>query len=118
MVSAGPLAAPRRMETRDLAAKAREAWAAAGRSGEPRLWALAYFGLGPDAQAIGRAIPERLLRGLGSGDGRRHAQGRSGHPATVSAFAAVGVDELFFVPTNGELSQLDLLIAAVGATTA
>jgi hypothetical protein len=38
--------------------------------------------------------------------------------ATVEAFASVGVDELFFVPTNGDLGQLDLLIEGIGGTTA
>jgi alkanesulfonate monooxygenase SsuD/methylene tetrahydromethanopterin reductase-like flavin-dependent oxidoreductase (luciferase family) len=105
-------------EVRDLVARAREAWAAAGRSGEPRLWALTYFGLGPDAQATGERYLSDYYGDWGAGMAAGMPKDADAIAATAKAFASVGVDELFFVPTKGELSQLDLLIAAIGGTTA
>ena len=44
------------------AERVRAAWAEAGREGAPRLAALGYFALGPDAAGPGRRVPARLLR--------------------------------------------------------
>jgi alkanesulfonate monooxygenase SsuD/methylene tetrahydromethanopterin reductase-like flavin-dependent oxidoreductase (luciferase family) len=104
-------------EVRDLASKAIEAWAAAGRSGRPKLWALTYFGLGPDALATGERYLSDYYGDWGPGMAAGMPKDAAAITSTVEAFAAVGVDELFFVPTNGELSQLDLLIDAIGSTT-
>ena len=104
-------------EVRDLAAKARAAWAAAGRSGQPRLWALVYFGLGPDAQPTGERYLTDYYGDWGPGMAAGMPKDAAAISATVGAFAAVGVDELFFVTTSGELNQLDLLSAAIGATS-
>jgi alkanesulfonate monooxygenase SsuD/methylene tetrahydromethanopterin reductase-like flavin-dependent oxidoreductase (luciferase family) len=105
-------------EVRDLAAKASAAWAAAGRGGKPRLWALTYFGLGPDAQAIGERYLSDYYGDWGPGMAAGMPKDADAVRAAVEAFAAVGVDELLFVPTNGEMDQLDLLIDAIGTTTA
>jgi hypothetical protein len=103
---------------RDLAAKAREAWSAAGRAGQPRLWALTYFGFGPDALAAGERYLSDYYGDWGPGMAAGMPKDDAAVAETVRAFAAVGVDELFFVPTTGGLEQLDLLISATGGSTA
>jgi alkanesulfonate monooxygenase SsuD/methylene tetrahydromethanopterin reductase-like flavin-dependent oxidoreductase (luciferase family) len=105
-------------EVRDLAGKAKEAWAAAGRDGQPRIWALVYFGLGPDALANGERYLSDYYGDWGPGMAAGMPKDAEAIAATVRAYAAVGVDELLFVPTDGEMNQLDLLISATGGTTA
>lgn len=91
-------------------ARVRKAWRAAGRSGEPRIAALTYFALGDDAEAAGHAyladyygaFAERLVLRRTADDVR----------AAVAAHAAAGVDELVFVPTVGQLAQVDRLAEA------
>ena len=55
------------------AAPIRQAWSDGGRSGAPRLVALGYYALGPDATGARRGLPHRLLRVRGPlrEDGRR-----------------------------------------------
>ncbi|MFL5798235.1 MAG: LLM class flavin-dependent oxidoreductase [Actinomycetota bacterium] len=96
--------------------RVREAWAEAGRQGEPYFYALGYFGLGEEhveaskhsildyyafvgdgvvglAESVPRT-PERI---------REHQQ----------AFDEAGVDEFVWVPTVPDLDQVDLLADAV-----
>jgi alkanesulfonate monooxygenase SsuD/methylene tetrahydromethanopterin reductase-like flavin-dependent oxidoreductase (luciferase family) len=98
------------------AVKAREAWDAAGREGEPRLLALAYFSLGEHAReaaddylghyyAFAGPYAERIAAGaLVTPEAVRNA---------VDAFAGAGCGELILFPCNTDPEQVDLLSDAV-----
>jgi alkanesulfonate monooxygenase SsuD/methylene tetrahydromethanopterin reductase-like flavin-dependent oxidoreductase (luciferase family) len=98
-------------------AQARQAWAVEGRAGAPHLWALCYFGLGPDAQAIGEAYLTDYYGDWGPGMAAGMPRDAASIGGTAAAFAAAGADELIFVPTNADLDQLGLLHEALGGST-
>ena len=89
-----------------------DAWREAGREGEPRIAALAYFSLGDDAEADSRTYlhdyyaftgpyADQIANGaLRTDDAIRGA---------VKAFADAGVTELTFDPTTTSLDQVDRL---------
>jgi alkanesulfonate monooxygenase SsuD/methylene tetrahydromethanopterin reductase-like flavin-dependent oxidoreductase (luciferase family) len=92
--------------------KIKAAWQEAGRDGEPRLAALAYFSLGDDAEEASRTylrdyygftgpfaeqIADRAIR---TDDAVRGA---------VKAFEDAGITELTFDPTTTSLDQIDRL---------
>jgi alkanesulfonate monooxygenase SsuD/methylene tetrahydromethanopterin reductase-like flavin-dependent oxidoreductase (luciferase family) len=98
------------------AERVREQWRRAGRDGVPRLMALTYFALGADAReqadrylgdyyafagpyaemvAASAAVSERLVR------------------EQSLAFEQAGCDELIFFPCSPELTQVELLAAAI-----
>jgi alkanesulfonate monooxygenase SsuD/methylene tetrahydromethanopterin reductase-like flavin-dependent oxidoreductase (luciferase family) len=97
---------------RNAAAAVREAWAAAGRDGNPRLAALAYYALGPNARAAADGylndyygfMPPvaKMIAGnaLVAPDQLRGA---------VAAFADAGCDELILFPCDPDLGQVDQL---------
>ena len=98
------------------AERAREAWHAAGREGEPRLAALGYVSLGED----GREHAERYLTdyyGFLGEVAQQIASGTLTSPEAVreaaGAFEAAGCDELILFPCNPDLGQVDLVAAAV-----
>ena len=83
---------------REGKAKTEEAWRAAGREGEPRTLALAYFAwLGEVADMIAgsAAIDATTVKGY------------------VSTFADAGCDELILFPCSRDPDQVDLLADAV-----
>lgn len=97
------------------AAEQRDAWSAAGRPGEPQLWAMAYIGLG-DAGDAGRdylldyyaftgAFAMRIAEGMLStpSEIREHVQG----------MADAGCDHLILFPTVPDVGQLDRLADVV-----
>ncbi len=93
--------------------RARAAWKRAGRDGEPKLFALVYYG-------IGEASREQATRYLGDyyGEWGLGMVGRMPvEPAdlksTVRAFEGIGTDELIFVPTGAGIEQLTGLADAV-----
>jgi alkanesulfonate monooxygenase SsuD/methylene tetrahydromethanopterin reductase-like flavin-dependent oxidoreductase (luciferase family) len=96
----------------------KDAFAQAGGEGAPRVVCLAYFSLGEEHT-------EESLRNLRTyygflGDfAEMIATGAARSPEEVkeraAAFAALGVDELIFDPTVGNVDQVDLLADAVGA---
>lgn len=95
--------------------KVHAAWSKAGRTGRPQLRALSYFGLGPDADAAA----ERSLGDYYGRDGWAKDMWK-GIPRTAAdakaravAFAEVGVEELYFIPTSSGLEQVELLAKAV-----
>ena len=96
--------------------KVRAAWRAAGRDGEPRLAALAYFSLGDDAIADSRAY---LLDYYGyAGDYAEAIASSALRTATqihdaVRAFADLGFSEVYLDPTTPALDQVDRLADAV-----
>jgi alkanesulfonate monooxygenase SsuD/methylene tetrahydromethanopterin reductase-like flavin-dependent oxidoreductase (luciferase family) len=96
--------------------KLEAAWAAEGREGRPRKMALTYFSLddNPDAQvrssigsyyAFAGEYAEMLMAGA--------AKGEEEVKERVSAFEAVGCDELIMCPTSSDPGEVDRLAAAV-----
>ena len=94
----------------------RAAWQAAGRDGQPRTLALAYFALGDDAKA---AADRYLLDYYGFlGDAATFVAGSAATDAAtvkgyVDAFAGAGCDELVLFPCDPDPGQVDLLADAV-----
>jgi alkanesulfonate monooxygenase SsuD/methylene tetrahydromethanopterin reductase-like flavin-dependent oxidoreductase (luciferase family) len=86
----------------------RRAWHEGGREGEPRIAALAYFGLGDDNAS--RATLRRYYGFLGAvADGIAASALRtpSAIQAAVKAYEAVGVSELVLVPSVASLDEVD-----------
>jgi alkanesulfonate monooxygenase SsuD/methylene tetrahydromethanopterin reductase-like flavin-dependent oxidoreductase (luciferase family) len=101
----------------EFAEKLRAAWREAGREGQPRIVALGYFALGPDADDRCRASLLNYYDWLG-GVGERIASFAPKTPEAVQgarkAFEAVGCDEFIFFPTISDVEQVDLLADALG----
>jgi alkanesulfonate monooxygenase SsuD/methylene tetrahydromethanopterin reductase-like flavin-dependent oxidoreductase (luciferase family) len=99
----------------DSLAKVKQAWAAAGRDGEPRGMALAYF-------ALGDADPAPYLTDYYGFLGEETANMIAGSAARdadtvrtyVGAFSEAGCDELIFFPTVNDPDQVELLADAAG----
>ena len=96
--------------------RVQEAWKGAGRDGEPKIVALHYFALGPNAEAGARESLSDYYGYLGE-FADRVAAGASKSTEAVQAaakkFEDAGVDELMYFPTIPELEQIDLLADAV-----
>jgi alkanesulfonate monooxygenase SsuD/methylene tetrahydromethanopterin reductase-like flavin-dependent oxidoreductase (luciferase family) len=94
----------------------RSAWKDAGRDGEPRIAALAYYSLGADAEEESRAYLRDYYGFLG-GYAEQIAAGalRSAQAirAEVAGFEAAGVTELYLDPTAVSLDQVDRLAEVV-----
>ncbi|OLE29441.1 MAG: hypothetical protein AUG44_04020 [Actinobacteria bacterium 13_1_20CM_3_71_11] len=94
--------------------KVRRAWQEAGRDGEPRIAALAYFGLGDDEAS--RAALRRYY-GFAGDWANAIAESALRTPQAardaVKQFAEVGVTELVFDPTIAAPDQVDRLADAV-----
>ena len=93
-----------------------EAWKQAGREGNPRMVALAYFGLGPNAdEGIASYIGDYYAflgpwaQGIAQGTPRTPESLRD----TVKGFEDAGFDEFIWNPTIPQLAQVDLLADAV-----
>lgn len=101
---------------REGAEKARAAWKAAGRDGEPRLMALAYFALGDGGRAAADAYLKDYYAFLGemadrvAGSAATDAGTVKGY---VQAFTDAGCDELILFPCDPDPGQVDLLADAV-----
>ncbi|MGZ4427042.1 MAG: LLM class flavin-dependent oxidoreductase [Nocardioidaceae bacterium] len=101
---------------KDIAARVRDAWTAAGRAGEPRLAALCYFSLGDDAEADSRRYLEDYYAFLGPyaeavADGALRSE--TAVREAAKGFADAGITELFFDPTTASLDQVDRLADVV-----
>jgi alkanesulfonate monooxygenase SsuD/methylene tetrahydromethanopterin reductase-like flavin-dependent oxidoreductase (luciferase family) len=95
--------------------KVRRAWHDAGREGEPRIAALAYYGLGDDERS--RASLRRYYGFLGDWvDAVVESAVRTPEAVRglISGFETVGVTELMFNPTIPSLDQVDRLADAMG----
>jgi alkanesulfonate monooxygenase SsuD/methylene tetrahydromethanopterin reductase-like flavin-dependent oxidoreductase (luciferase family) len=94
----------------------KKAWAEAGGTGQPRVVALAYFSLGEEHTAESLHNLRTYYGFLGDW-AEGIAGGASRTPEAVRAIAAafeeLGVDELVFDPTVGNLDQVDRLADAV-----
>lgn len=96
----------------------RKAWSEAGNDGDPKLKSLAYFSLGPDAEANAKENIGDYYSFLGE----ETAQMIAGSAATsddmvkqyLSAFEDAGCDELVFFPASADAEQADLLAEAAG----
>ncbi len=102
----------------DAAAKARAAWREAGRDGEPRLVALAYFSMGPDGEAAAREYLGDYYAWLGEEVAAMIAGAAATDAESVrrylSAYADAGCDELIMFPASAATEQVDLLADAAG----
>ncbi|MGH2699586.1 MAG: LLM class flavin-dependent oxidoreductase [Actinomycetota bacterium] len=92
--------------------RTRELWREAGRSGEPRLVALGYFALGPQAEDGSARYLKDYYAYLGEW-ADRIAESAPTTPEALKDLAGrfedIGVDELIFDPTIAELDQIDRL---------
>ncbi len=101
--------------TRAFVEQVRNAWQEAGREGQPRFTALAYFSLG-DTEAASRAYLLDYYEAMGdmaemiAGSALRSPEAIQG---AVQAFADIGIDELFLDPTVSDPEQVDLLARVV-----
>jgi alkanesulfonate monooxygenase SsuD/methylene tetrahydromethanopterin reductase-like flavin-dependent oxidoreductase (luciferase family) len=100
------------------AARAREAWSTAGREGEPRTMALAYFSLGERAEEEANAYLTDYYAWLGEEIAGMLVAGAARDAETVRQFVATyeaaGCDELILFPSSGDPQQVDLLADAAG----
>lgn len=101
----------------EAAAKAKAAWAEAGREGEPRLMGLAYFALGDNAEADARANLGDYYAWLGE-EVAGYIVGSAAKDAEtvrqyVAAFTEAGCGELIFCPSSSDPAQVDLLADAL-----
>jgi alkanesulfonate monooxygenase SsuD/methylene tetrahydromethanopterin reductase-like flavin-dependent oxidoreductase (luciferase family) len=98
------------------AAKAREAWQAAGREGTPRTMSLAYFALGDRAQEAADTYLRDYYAFAGEYAGVV-ADGAAKDPEAIreriAGFAAAGCDELVLFPCDPDPAQVDLLADAI-----
>jgi alkanesulfonate monooxygenase SsuD/methylene tetrahydromethanopterin reductase-like flavin-dependent oxidoreductase (luciferase family) len=96
--------------------KLAEAWSAAGRDGEPRRMALAYFALGDDAEEQARQSLGDYYAFLGEYTDMI-VQGSLKTPESiggaVAAYEGHGCDELVLFPANPDPAQVDLLREAL-----
>jgi alkanesulfonate monooxygenase SsuD/methylene tetrahydromethanopterin reductase-like flavin-dependent oxidoreductase (luciferase family) len=102
------------------ASKVREAWSEAGRLGEPRVLANAYFALGAGARETAAAYIADYYAWLGDGAVQGITAGVATDEAsvrgTIDAFREAGCDELLFFPCATDPEQVTLLEQASGST--
>jgi alkanesulfonate monooxygenase SsuD/methylene tetrahydromethanopterin reductase-like flavin-dependent oxidoreductase (luciferase family) len=98
--------------------KTRAAWSEAGREGEPKTMALAYFSLGDRAEEEARAYLTDYYAWLGDEIAEFLVAGAAKDAETVKQYVATyegaGCDELILCPSSGNPDQVDLLADAVG----
>ncbi|MDG4821477.1 LLM class flavin-dependent oxidoreductase [Asanoa sp. WMMD1127] len=100
----------------EYAARVRGAWQEAGRPGEPRITALAYYSLGADAEEPSRAYLRDYYGFMGDNAEWVAANALRTPEAireAVDGFAAAGVTELYLDPTVATLDQVDRLAEVV-----
>lgn len=100
------------------AEKAQAAWSKAGRDGEPRKVALAYFSLGDRAGEDAQSSLAHYYAWLGEEIAGFIVAGAAKSPEAVreqvEAYDAAGCDELIFCPSSADPDQVDLLAGAAG----
>jgi alkanesulfonate monooxygenase SsuD/methylene tetrahydromethanopterin reductase-like flavin-dependent oxidoreductase (luciferase family) len=96
--------------------RVRAAWRDAGREGNPRLAALAYFALGPDPDTQATAYMEDYYAFTGP-TAERLVQGAARSPEMVRelvrAYGEIGFDELYLDPTTSDPDEVDRLAAVI-----
>jgi alkanesulfonate monooxygenase SsuD/methylene tetrahydromethanopterin reductase-like flavin-dependent oxidoreductase (luciferase family) len=99
----------------DGAAAAREAWAAAGRPGAPRIVTGRYFSLGDDADAVADEYVRHYYGDAYFAPARADTLTTAEHLRTeLAALQAAGTTDVILYPASGELAQVALLAAALG----
>jgi alkanesulfonate monooxygenase SsuD/methylene tetrahydromethanopterin reductase-like flavin-dependent oxidoreductase (luciferase family) len=101
-------------QARELFEQTRTAWAAAGREGAPRQWALTYFVLGAGGRETAAAYLTDYYGDWGPGMAQAIPGDADGLRAAADAFEAAGADELIFDPVSSDLEQLEGLADALG----
>jgi alkanesulfonate monooxygenase SsuD/methylene tetrahydromethanopterin reductase-like flavin-dependent oxidoreductase (luciferase family) len=99
-----------------FAERVRAAWQDAGKAGQPRIVALAYFSLGDDVEKASFEYLRHYYRIFGDRAemmARNAYRSASAIKSTISAFADVGVDDLMLDPTVADLSQVERLADVV-----
>lgn len=95
----------------------RSAWSEAGREGEPKIMALAYFALGDSAEEDANSELRHYYAWLGEERAGMIAQSAAKTDETVAqyvaAFEGAGCDELVFFPCSFKLDQVERLRAAL-----
>jgi alkanesulfonate monooxygenase SsuD/methylene tetrahydromethanopterin reductase-like flavin-dependent oxidoreductase (luciferase family) len=95
-----------------LVEQVRAAWSGAGRSGEPRICALAYFAIGDDVAETSSAYVLDYYASIGEYAGMI-AEGRLRTPEAireaVAAYRDGGVTEIYLDPASNKLEQVDRL---------
>ncbi|HEY1705249.1 MAG TPA: LLM class flavin-dependent oxidoreductase [Trebonia sp.] len=98
------------------AAQVRAAWSAGGRAGRPRLAAVSYFALGPDAAGLARDFLGDYYGFRGDADESVIAATPTG-PAEMAelaaTMAALGCDELVLYPCSNDTTQMNLLAEVI-----
>lgn len=104
-------------EYAEMVAKARSAWAEAGREGEPRLMGLGYFALGARAEEDARKYLGHYYGWLGEQVVEYIVGSAVTSPEAVrerlAAFEEAGCGELILFPCASDAEQVDLLADAV-----
>jgi alkanesulfonate monooxygenase SsuD/methylene tetrahydromethanopterin reductase-like flavin-dependent oxidoreductase (luciferase family) len=98
------------------AAKLRDAWAAAGRDGQPRTKALFYYGLGDGAEEAARKDLADYYAYLGEYTEQVVASAATDADTVkgyIAAFEEAGCDEIICFPVSTDPGQVDLLAEAV-----
>jgi alkanesulfonate monooxygenase SsuD/methylene tetrahydromethanopterin reductase-like flavin-dependent oxidoreductase (luciferase family) len=99
--------------------KLQEAWRSAGRSGEPRKMALAYFALGSEAERDADSYLRDYYAFLGEDLAGMIAGSAAKDADTIKQYAAAfeqaGADELVFFPSSSHPDQVELFVEAVGS---
>ena len=96
--------------------KAREAWRAEGRDGEPRTMALFYFALGDDPEGAARRSLGDYYSFAGEYADRivsSAAKDEDTLRGYVAAYKEAGADEIICFPASADPAQVDLLAGAV-----
>ncbi len=96
--------------------RAREAWRAAGREGEPRTMALFYFSLGDRAQEQAQEALGAYYAFAGEYAGQIVASAATSAERVreyVAGYEAAGCDEVIAFPASADPAQVDLLAAAI-----
>ena len=105
-------AAPDDVATMNGAVK--EAWAAAGRDDQPRLWSLMYYVLGDGGRETATQYLGDYYGDMGVGMAQQIPADADQIRGTVAAYEAVGSDEFILDPVSSDLRQLDMLAEALG----
>ncbi len=93
---------------------ARTAWKQAGRAGEPRLWALAYYALGDGGREAATTYLTDYYGDFGGAMAQQIPTDPQSILGTVAAYEAAGTREFIFNPVSSDLRQLESLAEALG----
>lgn len=91
-----------------------EAWAAAGRTDQPKLWSLMYYALGEGGRDAATAYLGDYYGEMGVGMAQQIPADADQIRGTVAAYEAAGSDEFIFEPVSSDMRQLDMLAEALG----